>query len=62
MRLGNKEIALLITVLDGWHEGLTDMENRPFVKLCKKFSKELDKRGFTTCVSKKYLKEVKRWE
>jgi hypothetical protein len=56
MKLTDKELSMIITALEmnGTFENELDKE---YAITCKKIAKEMKKRGFTTLVSRDYLKE-----
>jgi hypothetical protein len=57
MRLTTENLTILIASLEDYDEGSLENEHKRNVDLLKKMSKELFKRGYTTIISKTYLKD-----
>jgi len=59
MRISNKEIVSIIHWIDTMLHDYEGEEKPTMVKICKKFSRELHRRGYTTIISEGYL-DLKR--
>lgn len=60
MRISNREITLIISALDNSRDvdaSEDDAINKEIERLCVKLSKELKRRGFTSLISRCYLKQ-----